>query len=155
VCNITEFFLACAHYFPGAPPSETKRLACHKFSYRSNRDEAIDVAIHGIYERWEQSMSQSGLPMRVPLLATFSGPGGGKSFFCDEVLACHEADVDRFIESRPYLGNQAVSFRQALRHKLGLAITFNDTMPLQIGNHLEATHHRTVSIRLLYSYVSC
>ena len=138
------------------PPAEPKRLAGHAFSTRLDRDAAMDAAFAAIFARWQRPSSGEVVEnRRVPLMATYCGPGGGKSFFCDEVMACHEHDVERFIRNAtPALSPDVASrFRDALRNALRLGITFNDFMPILLGNQLESSHESAVSARMLFSYV--
>jgi hypothetical protein len=153
--DCADFFQACKQHFADAPPPvEAKSLADRNFAMRLNRDDAIHTALSGIYNRWRQTCVDiyPNPPRRVPLLATFSGPGGGKSFFCDEVLACRPDDVDRFIEKSKLDGGEVSAFQHALRNKLGLAITFNDFMPINPFHRFECEINACVSVRLLVSY---
>lgn len=69
---------------------------------------------------------------RVPLLATVSGPGGGKSFLIDEWFHPTEADVEAL-----KLEVEAVfelprfeQFQQSLSLAIRLPVSLNDRMPL-------------------------
>lgn len=66
---------------------------------------------------------------RTPLLATVSGPGGGKSFLIDEWLILKKLDINALeIE----LGKDPLFalFRQSLSSAIRLPVTLNDRMSL-------------------------
>lgn len=95
--------------------------------------------------------------VRVALLATVSGPGGGKSFFIDEWFNLNDADIQALAaDIEPSLKPQFELFRQSLCSAIRLPISLNDRMPLLYdGFYGPAYSDETlIAVRALFSYHS-
>jgi hypothetical protein len=122
------------------------RFANRTFPHRLDREKALNTCFEhfdSLLASYEDRDSKSIVvpaSSRFPIIATIAAPGGGKSYFLDEVGAVREEDVDKFCKSK---------WAQSLKSSLVIKISFNGFSNLA---GVEDCDSLALCTRILYRY---
>ncbi|KAF0351281.1 hypothetical protein F8M41_015383 [Gigaspora margarita] len=133
---------------------------------RKGRDDTIFQTYDYIFDRYckiRKQLSENrgiGDKKLYPLLALQSTPGGGKSFFLDELASLKSEDLDRYLkiklsdlEKEQGSGEKQQYARDIvnlLRNSVGICITYNGSSPY--GYDIDGDLRRGLVMRILWSY---
>ncbi|RIB18704.1 hypothetical protein C2G38_2036671 [Gigaspora rosea] len=142
-------------------------LCVNEFRFeRKGRDDTILQTYDYIFDRYckirkplreNRSIQDQKL---YPLLALQSTPGGGKSFFLDELASLKSEDLDRYLKIKfsdlekkqgsDEMQQHAKDFVNLLRNSVGICITYNGSS--QYGDDIDGDIRRGLVMRILWSY---
>ncbi|CAG8570192.1 40706_t:CDS:2 [Gigaspora margarita] len=142
-------------------------LCMNEFNFeRKGRDDTIHQTYDYIFDRYckiRKQLSENrdiGDKKLYPLPALQSTPGGGKSFFLDELASFKSKDLDRYLkikladlEKEPGSGEKqqyAKDIVNLLYNSVGICITYNGNSPY--GNYIDGDLRRGLVMRILWSY---
>ncbi|CAG8442782.1 3543_t:CDS:2 [Funneliformis caledonium] len=86
-----------------------------------------------------------------PLCALQSAPGGGKSFFLDELAALKSNDLNGFFQQENYKNDEAKTFRGILENSIPICITYNSGSSSDY-EYADKEPVRGLALRILWSY---
>ncbi|CAG8764662.1 15126_t:CDS:1, partial [Cetraspora pellucida] len=131
-----------------------------------SRDDAIHQTYNYIFDRYckirKQLSENEGIGDKklYPLPTLQSTPGGGKSFFLDELASLKSKDLDRYLkiklselEKKQGSGEQqhyAKDIVYILRNSVRICITYNGSLPYSYD--IDEDLRRGLVMRILWSY---
>ncbi|POG73797.1 hypothetical protein GLOIN_2v1772162 [Rhizophagus irregularis DAOM 181602=DAOM 197198] len=129
------------------------KLCNNKFNFeREGRDDALYQVYDYIYDRHCKisNAKSPGAKELHPLFALQSAPGGGKSFFFDELASLKDEDISRYLEKKhsERINNENLKeVISIIRNSISICITYNGGSPYNGGDI-----RKGLIMRILWSY---